>query len=612
MARLRSRSGPVVFVAGRRVTLSPQNIIGSGGEADVYDAGGIALKIFKPPEHADYAHSPDMRKGARERIDVHQTKLPALLQLRLPYRVVGPLDLARDAAKAIVGYTMPLIRGADPLMRFGERSFRQSGVPWERVREVLADLHGTVSELHDAGVIIGDFNDLNVLVAGEEARVIDADSFQFGPFVSQLYTPRFLDPLLTDGKVLVPVKPHTRDSDWYAYAAMAMQLLLYVGPYGGVHQPAHARNKVPHEDRPLQRITVFHSDVRYPKSGIPLAALPDDLLHYLQQTFEHDVRGVFPLALLRSLQWTTCACGSLHARSACPFCATAAPRVARPAQIARGRVTATRVFSTNGVIVAAAIDGDRPLWLAWEDGRFVREDGSVAFHGRLDATFTFAVHGAETIASSSGRAVRGSVSFEAAAVAANSAHVYWVNGDRLVRDGRAGVETIGTVLEGGTRFWVGPRFGVGLYGAGAMRVAFLFDAEARGLNDSVDLPRLQGQLVDADAVFGDDRCWLFLTTSEGGVLTNHCLLIHRHGRVEASASAAHGSDGWLGSIHGRAALGTFLFAATDEGIVRVDGVTVGATYPDTEPFVDAATRLLASPHGLYAVSEKSIHLLTVG
>ena len=47
-------------------------------------------------------------------------------------------------------------------------------------------------------------------------------------------------------------------------------------------------------------------------------------------------------------------------------------------------------------------------------------------------------------------------------------------------------EAIGEVLEGQTRFWVGPAFGLGFYRAGAFSVAFTFDAMKSGINDSLE------------------------------------------------------------------------------------------------------------------------------
>ncbi|MGZ7079957.1 MAG: hypothetical protein ACXVJT_11125 [Thermoanaerobaculia bacterium] len=580
-------------------TIDPRSLplIGSGGEAEVFDMGrGLALKVFKPPGHADFASSAEARRGAKERIDTHQTKLPALMKLRVPDRVVMPSELAHERKSgAIAGYAMRMIAGAEPLLRYTDRQFRVT-VPRERVIAILRDLHRSVSQIHSSGVVIGDFNDLNVLVADQHAFLIDADSFQFSSFLTPVFTPRFLDPLLTDGRSLVLARPHSAGSDWYAYTTMAMQLLLFVDPYGGIHR-GHASV----EERVFRRITIFHNDVRYPKPAVPLDTIADDLLHFFRQTFEQDRRGEFPLALL-----------DRTGRAPAP----------RPQHViaARGSMTAAQIFTTTGVLVAVMMDRGVPLWLAFENGRFVREDGSVISVGSMDSAMSFVLQKDSTTITKDRRSVvlrsgLAPVSVDTRTIAANSRHRYWIASGQLLRDDRAGSEVIGSVLDRGTRMWVSERFGFGLDGAGAMTLAFLFDAESRGINDAVALPPMDGEIVDSDAAIANDRCWFFATINRRGSLVNRCTLLRRDGTIEGTNEAPHGDAGWLGRIHGRAAAGSFLFAATDDGISRIEAsggtLIVTATYPDAEPFVDASTRLLPSERGLYAVNERSITLLAL-
>jgi hypothetical protein len=93
---------------------------------------------------------------------------------------------------------------------------------------------------------------------------------------------------------------------------------------------------------------------------------------------------------------------------------------------------------------------------------------------------------------------------------------FWIDGGVLHRQGSFGPEVVGNVLGGLTRFWAGSEFGFGFYRASEMTVGFVFDAHARGIRDDVRLPRIAGQVIDADAVFTKDRCWFFLATEERG------------------------------------------------------------------------------------------------
>ena len=333
-----------VYVEGRAVRVKPTMAIGKGGEADVFALpDGRALKLFKPPNHPDLSAFPADQVAAAARLAEHQTKLPAFPS-GLCDRVVAPIALAtRGRGGDIVGYVMRQLTGARSLMSLCDPRERRKAGAGMRAIQIARDLHGAVGSLHRAGVVIGDFNDLNVLVESSRAYLIDADSFQYGAWRCNVFTERFVDPTLCDPTAPAPLlcRPHTEASDWYAFAIMVMRLLICVGPYGGVHRPAQG-SRVAHAARSLRRITLFRPDVVAPKPALPFGVLPDDLLHYLRAVFERDRRGPFPEALLERLRFTECsACGTHHARLVCPGCT----RRTKPAPpiVVRGSVRARKV-----------------------------------------------------------------------------------------------------------------------------------------------------------------------------------------------------------------------------------------------------------------------------
>jgi hypothetical protein len=620
-----------VYVGKTKIRLDPSLSIGQGGEADVYDIGeGRALKLFKPPTHPDFAGDPVGQRAAFERIEEHQRKL-RVFPANVPPRVVSPLDLAttRDG-RQVLGYTMRLLRGAEHLRRYGERSFRQLGSVADLVALLFRDLHSTLAALHAAGVVIGDFNDLNVLVLGHEAHLIDADSFQFAPFRCRLFSERFVDPLLCDPLAPRPllVRPHNEDSDWYAYTVMLMRTLLFVDPYGGVFKPTARPDHVAPAARPLRRISVFHPEVRYPKPALSPDVLPDDILQHLHLVFERDRRGAFPVALLDGLRITRCTtCGAEHARALCPRCQSPPPSAVRETTTFRGEVRSTPVFRTHGEILYATMESGGLRLLVRHNRRLSREDGGTVLSGEPQPGMRFGLSGARTVV-----ACGAHVALLAPGAAptslpvdrlgtwplfdANERHVFWVDTGRLMRDGPIGPERIGDVLRGQTRFWVGRLFGLGFYRAGDLCVSFVFETEGHAINDSVKLPPLAGQLVEATAVFTDERCWLLTSTQAGGRTVNRCVVVRRNGSVEAVTEAEPGDGSWLAEIHGRCAAGSFLLAPTDDGVLRVEacGGQLSKTkeYPDTAPFVDAGCRLLAGPDGVYVVDRQEVRRLRIG
>lgn len=624
-----------VYLGGQRLRLDPHASVGKGGEADVYKiAGGRAVKVYKPPDHPDYEGSPIEQQGAGERLATHQRKLPELLRLcnRLPAHVVAPQELAfaSPSGGAIVGYAMPLVANANVLLQYADQEFRRNGVDPNSVIQLFrSSLHPTVGAVHTAGFVIGDFNDLNILVAGEETFLIDADSMQFGPFLTRVFTERFVDPTLCDPKLdkLMLVRPHTKESDWYAYAIMLMQCLIFVHPFVGVYKPKDPKQRIPLSARALKRITVFHPEVIYPKTALPYGRLPDDLLQYLHEVFEKNRRGEFPLPLLEQLRWTTCIqCGAEHARALCPECSKAAPAAVKEITRVRGTVAATTFFRTSGTILYATMQAGKLRFVAHENGAFKREDGSIVLRGDRQPDFRYRICGAMTLVGQESRLIRISPGQQPGVTIvdqfgtlpvfdANVHKVVWVEHGRLMRDGQLGPELVGSVLEGQTLFWLGPKFGFGFYRAGTLNVAFVFPAESGMLNDGVKLPNFRGQLVDAHCVFSNNAAFFFASMQDGGVIVNRCFMIRPDGRVEATAEAKAGDGSWLATVRGHCTAGMFLLAATDDGIVKVEAANgalrVTKEFPDTEPFVDGNSQLHPGTDGLYVVDRKEIQLLKI-
>ncbi|MDX2091314.1 MAG: hypothetical protein SFX73_25875 [Kofleriaceae bacterium] len=314
-----------VWIDGTRVTLAPAALLGQGGEAEVYDLGdGRVCKWWKPPEHPDFDGMPDAQATARRRLVEHPAKLRAL-PTRLPAAVVAPSGFALAAKRGgdVVGYVMPKVTGV-PLHAFGEPKWRRdNAIAGGDVVAALIALHDAISALHGAGIVIGDCNDLNVLVEGSRVHLIDVDSYQFGGFTCSMFSERFVDPRLCDPRQLVPVRPHDAESDWFAFAVMAFRSLLGVGPWGGVHQPADPAQRCAPALRALRRLTVYAADIIYPRAARPLAILSGELTDAFRAIFERDRRGVFPRDVLARLRLAKCtACGEEHARPTCPACQT--------------------------------------------------------------------------------------------------------------------------------------------------------------------------------------------------------------------------------------------------------------------------------------------------
>lgn len=566
---------PEFLIGSKTVVLRPADIIGQGGEADIYRKSGEAYKIFKQPNHPDFEGEPLEQEKARLKIAEHQHKLTALKKLRLPPRAAMPGELLRDKRGMVAGYQMNFVDDAEVLLRYSELDFREQGVPDELVVKTLLDLHQTVSAMHPAGAVISDFNDLNVLVkhGKPEAHIIDIDSIGFGRYQSKLFTMHFVDPMICDPKATAPmmIRPHTPDTDWYAYLVMVMRCLLFVGPYGGVYRPKDQKKMVSHDARPLKRITVFNSDVRYPKKGRPYKILPDDVLHHLQSVFEKDKRGVPPVSLIESLRFTTCTkCGAPHARNVCPGCVGITAPMLK--EVHTGQVKGYKVFETPGIILYAATQkGLRYLY--HHNGSYRREGDRKVVDAPLESNARYRIKGDDTLVARGSEClifsggdpqpemIRVDAYGQLPLIDANGENLFASQGGILNKFGPLGVfhpERVGDVIENQTLFWVGEKLGFGFYRAAELVNYFMFRSDRRGLDDSVKIPNLRGQLVDSTCCFSSTHIWFFTSTMERGRAINRCFMVNDNGEVLGSAEASPGDGTWLGKIRGACAVGDFL------------------------------------------------------
>lgn len=353
----------VVWIDGARVALQPAALLGQGGEAEVYDLGdGRVVKWWKPADHPDFDGLPAAQDAAKERLAIGASKLRALPAL--PVGVIAPSGLALAGKKStqVVGYVMPKVSGV-PLHSYGEPKWRRDNVvDGADVVAALLALHDAIAGLHRAGIVVGDCNDLNVLVDGRRVHLIDVDSYQFGAFACSMFSERFVDPRLCDPQALVPVRAHDTASDWFAFAVMAFRTLLGVGPWGGVHSPKDVATRCPPTLRALRRLWVLAKDIVYPRAARPATILPDELVDVFRGIFERDQRGVFPRAELERLRLRKCStCGEEHGRVRCPACTTVAHL---PPAVVHGRLTWREIAASEVVFAAYEVGPKTPVWLA--------------------------------------------------------------------------------------------------------------------------------------------------------------------------------------------------------------------------------------------------------
>lgn len=610
------------------VNIDPTKSIGKGGEADIYNLGsGKALKLFKTVDHPDVKGSPLEELSAKNRLKEHQSKLPSF-PTGLPANVITPIDLAYDkTGKKIVGYTMNLVDNASVLYSFSQRMFRQ-GISNNEITQIFLKLFSTVNTLHKNGIVIGDFNDLNVLVNGQNPYIIDSDSFQFGHFLARSFTQDFTDPLNANpnSTAVELIKPFNHFSDWYAFAVLLFQSYLFVKPYGGSYKPKDQNNRVSHTKRPLERITVFDDEVKYPvKQALHYSHLSPDLLDYFYQIFKSDLREVFDKKMLENIEWKTCKkCGLEHATYACPSCVGIVPGHVVQTIVIKGNLKASKVFNTKGFIVYSKVESGVLKYIYHSNGAYYRENGEKIIDGEIDNQIRFRINSRNTLLSKKGILVtiKNTQIIDKVAVGScgilpvfdsNSLNRFWISAENIYKQGTLGPEPIGKILSKQTVFWVGEKLGFGFYRAGDLNVGFIFDTSKHAILDSIDFPIIPGKLLDVTCYISDKLIWFFASFMQNGNKTNRCIVYDKQGKIQATKEEISSVDSWLTSIRGKTVYGDFLMSATDSGIVQLkvenSQIIVKNSYPDTASYVDDESIIHLSNEGIYVVDYKEITLL---
>lgn len=587
-----------VVIQNQTVELTDADVLGVGGEACVYRHGNLAVKVYHPPAPPE--------------------KLAKVVAFprQVPPELVAPRDVVTDRKKKPIGFTMARVDASEPMGRLTNRRWREGTVSNDAVIALYRRFADALGRVHASGIVYGDLNDANVLFAGPDVWLIDADSVQFGKHACVVAHEKYLDPRLY-GRDLTAGPLFETSHDWYSFAVMLWSSLLYVHPYGGIHPTLPTMLR-----RAEASVSVMRPEVVYPKAAVPFGILPDDVLHWFSRVFDHGARERMPDGLL-AMKFTACACGQEHARARCPKCAAIGLAARTQAAAFNGRCRAQRVFTTHGRVLAASVQSTLK-YVYEEDGVVRREDRGRVMEQAPAPGMRFVVQGASTWIGLDTQLIRiagENVAERTATQTMENAPVFDANVDGcwrlenewLVR--QADGTRAGKVFPGQSWFRVGERLGFGFWRAGRHLHHFLFRTDRPGLID-VALAPLAGRLVEFTAVFDDAHVLVIRTFEAAGQTTRAMDLIDAAGRVVASVSGDPEKVRMLASSHGKAVFQGRVLCATDQGLLalKVDcGALVESTlFTDTEPFVEAGATLLPGPGGsVYVVTTKEITQLTL-
>ena len=340
-----------VIINNRRVNLGERDVLGSGGEAVVFGHKNLAVKIYHNPGPARSAKLLDL------------LRLPAAL----PPAVIMPQQPVYDlAGQNVIGFTMDSVPERFlSVTSLRNKAFRAThGFNNRQVAELFLAIHTTLQQIHAAGLVIGDFNELNLLFVADKPVFIDVDSYQYGPYACPVATEAFLDPQLY-GLDLAASPVFRPEHDWYSYAVLLFRSLLLAHPFGGTHPKVKKL-----VERAESGLYILGSEVTYPIIAYSPWLLSDELSEVFKAIFAGKERSIFPAQKLADFAQSLVECVSCRnwfpaKRRLCPLCQpTANFSFSLPTQVAG--LEAGEWLTAGGQIVACQVFGEKIYLLARE------------------------------------------------------------------------------------------------------------------------------------------------------------------------------------------------------------------------------------------------------
>ncbi|XLZ71478.1 helix-hairpin-helix domain-containing protein [Massilia sp. SR12] len=211
--------------AGEAIHLGRE--LGKGGEGAVFDVTSdqpIVAKI--------YHKTPDQRK---------QQKLEFMARAgspKLQKYVAWPVVTLRETKSGpVIGYLMPKVSKRAPIQMIYSPAHRRQDHPkaaWDFLLCVARNVAAAFDVIHDAGHVLGDVNQGNVMVAGDSTvTLIDSDSFQINAngtlHLCEVGVSHFTPPELQGASTFAGVTRTTNHDNF------GLALLIFHVLFGGRH-----------------------------------------------------------------------------------------------------------------------------------------------------------------------------------------------------------------------------------------------------------------------------------------------------------------------------------------------------------------------------------------
>lgn len=323
----------LIDCSGRPVILGP-HIGRVGGEGVVYEVTSHPGYVLKK-----YHASQDSAKASKLDHMKRQANAEVLSFAAWPSHLVWD-----RSANKFVGFLMPKVQGREihEIYSYKERILRFPHARWDFLIQVAINCAQAVNDIHRTGVVIGDINEMNILVKNDATiALIDCDSFQATHSNGYVWpcgvgVAIWTAPELHSGETLRNAV-RTTNHDRFGLALLIFHL-LFMGrhPFAG--------SRATHEDVPIEkaiaRFDYFYASaaqskgLKSPPHTLVVGSMPSGLPTLFERAFTHgsEKPGARPspsewIAALGNLAKSLAVCRTDKAHRypsslvTCPWCA---------------------------------------------------------------------------------------------------------------------------------------------------------------------------------------------------------------------------------------------------------------------------------------------------
>lgn len=232
----------------KKIRLTKNQFISSGGEGSIYASRGTAFKIYQNP------------KGV-----IPYSKMKELSSIQ-NLNVIKPERLVLSNKNKPIGYTMKHIPKTYALCQIFPKAFRdRTGMDIKNVLHLIQKMQTTIIDIHKENILIVDLNEMNFLVDKKFDNIffIDVDSYQTKSFPATAIMESIRDRHMANKAAF------TELTDWFSFSVVSFQMFCGIHPYKGKHPTIKSM-----DDRMKANIPVFHKDVKFPKNVLPFDVIP--------------------------------------------------------------------------------------------------------------------------------------------------------------------------------------------------------------------------------------------------------------------------------------------------------------------------------------------------